>query len=293
MQQWRFLDTGRRDAASNMALDEAILLTHEAGRTPPTLRVYGWTVPTLSLGYAQTTSQEVDLEACRQYGVTVIRRPTGGRAVLHDQEVTYSVILPTTWSQAHNTLTEHYRLISMALAAALQQLGLPVHVARSRRAAQTLHDTSSPACFAALARYELSVAGRKIVGSAQKRLRHALLQHGSIPLQMDRQRLFQCLRVSRDRRDTLIQEAYTTMTAVNEIATPPVRASALCDALRTSFASSFNVTLVDAPLRVEECGLAEQLRTTKYATPAWNLEGAAAWRKQEEERLGEEGEAGG
>ena len=95
-QPWRFVDTGARDAASNMALDEALLVMHEAGATPPTLRVYGWCQPTLSLGYAQNAQQEVDLAACHTQGVAVIRRPTGGRAVLHDQEVTYSVVMPLT-----------------------------------------------------------------------------------------------------------------------------------------------------------------------------------------------------
>jgi lipoate-protein ligase A len=291
--QWRFLDTGRGDAAYNMALDEAILLTHDAGRTSPTLRVYGWEVPTLSLGYAQSTAHEVDLAACQQCGVAVVRRPTGGRAVLHDQEVTYSVILPTLLAHTGNTLTEHYRLIGLALEAALQQLGLPVHLERARRTAQTPRDTSSPACFAALARYELSVAGKKIVGSAQKRLQHALLQHGSIPLQMDRHRLFRCLRVPQDRRDALVQEAYSNMTAVNEIATAPVSQRALCEALRRGFAASFGIACIDTPLLPEECRLAEALYATKYATPEWNIEGAAAWRSQEGERGGQgEGETG-
>ena len=116
-QPWRFVDTGARDAASNMALDEALLVMHEAGATPPTLRVYGWCQPTLSLGYAQNAQQEVDLAACHAQGVAPIRRPTGGRAVLHDQEVTYSVVMPALDDGPH-TITEHYRRIGMALAAA-------------------------------------------------------------------------------------------------------------------------------------------------------------------------------
>jgi lipoate-protein ligase A len=278
-QQWRFINTGSRDAASNMAIDEAMLLLHEAGSAPATLRVYSWDTPTLSLGYAQKTSREVDVAVCRQYRVTVIRRPTGGRAVLHDQEVTYSVVLPTTLSRGPDTLTEHYRLIGVALAAALQRLGLPVHLERSRRRAHPQRAAASPACFAALARYELSVRGKKIVGSAQKRLPGSLLQHGSIPLRIDRHRLFQCLHVPPENREALVQEAYSTMTAVNEIATTPVSASALHEALRQGFATAFGVELIDMPLLPEEQRLATELRTTKYATRVWNLEGAAAWRQ--------------
>src|SRR5207245_9364768 len=103
----------------------ALLVMHEAGATLPTLRVYGWCQPTLSLGYAQNAHQEVDLAACQAQGVAVVRRPTGGRAVLHDQEVTYRVGMPLALDDSLHTCTEHYRRIGMALAAALQALGLP------------------------------------------------------------------------------------------------------------------------------------------------------------------------
>jgi lipoate-protein ligase A len=277
-QPWRFVDTGARDAASNMALDEALLVMHEAGTTPPTLRVYGWCQPTLSLGYAQNARQEVDLAACHAQGVTVVRRPTGGRAVLHDQEVTYSVVMPILLTAGPSTITEHYRRIGMALAAALQALGLPVRLARPQVRAAPARLLASPACFAALSRYELSVAGKKIVGSAQKRAQHALLQHGSIPLWMDRQRLFQCLQVPPERRAALVQEAYTTMGAVNEMAQTPVTLAALHDALRQGFGATFGGDMVEMPITSEECHLTHHLQTIKYTTDAWNLDGAAAWR---------------
>jgi lipoyl(octanoyl) transferase len=277
-QPWRFVDTGARDAASNMALDEALLVMHEAGTTPPTLRVYGWCQPTLSLGYAQNAQQEVDLAACRAQGVAVIRRPTGGRAVLHDQEVTYSVVMPLALDDGPHTITEHYRRIGMALAVALQALGLSVHLARPQVRAASTRAPASPACFAALSRYELSVVGKKIVGSAQKRAQRALLQHGSIPLWMDRQRLFQCLQVPPEHRAALVQTAYTTMGAVNEVAPRPVSLAAVHEALRQGFGATFGVDVVDIPISPEEWRLAQHLCATKYATDAWNLDGAAAWR---------------
>ncbi len=280
-QPWRFVDTGARDAASNMALDEALLVMHEAGATLPTLRVYGWCQPTLSLGYAQNAHQEVDLAACQAQGVAVVRRPTGGRAVLHDQEVTYSVVMPLALDDGPHTITEHYRRIGMALAAALQALGLPAQLARPQVRATLTRAPASPACFAALSRYELSVAGKKIVGSAQKRGQRALLQHGSIPLWMDRQRLFQCLRVPPEHRAALVQAAYTTMGAVNEVAEQPVSLAALHAALRQGFRTTFGVELIDMPISPEEWRLAQHLRTTKYLTDAWNLDGAAAWRQHQ------------
>jgi lipoate-protein ligase A len=279
LQQWRFINTGSDDAASNMALDEALLLVQETGAAPPTLRVYGWSTPTLSLGYAQQTMQEVNVAACQEHGVTVMRRPTGGRAVLHDQEVTYSVVLPTTLPTSPGALTEDYRRLGMALATALRRLGLAVRLERPHRQARSQPSVASPACFAALSRYELSVAGKKIVGSAQKRLPHALLQHGSIPLWLDRQRLFVCLQVPPEHRAGLIQDAYTTMVAVNEVATSPVSAAALHNALRLGFAAALGIELIEAPILPEEWRLARELRQTKYLTTAWNLDGAMAWRR--------------
>src|SRR5215475_5938730 len=106
-QPWRFVSTGNGGAAFNMALDEALLLVQEAGAGRPTLRVYGWCQPTLSLGYAQDARQDVNLSACQAQGIAVVRRPTGGRAVLHDQEVTYSVLMPLL-AYGPSTSTEHY-----------------------------------------------------------------------------------------------------------------------------------------------------------------------------------------
>ena len=196
---WRFLDTGCNDAVFNMAVDEALLLSYEAGQSPPTLRVYTWFSPTLSLGYAQNVEKEIDVAACRQHGVTLVRRPTGGRAVLHDQEATYSVVMPLRLADREASITEHYHRIGVALAAALRHAGLAVRLERPSVLAAAPR-SASPACFAAMSRYELSATGRKLVGSAQKRGRRSLLQHGSIPLSMDRQRLFACLRVPADRR---------------------------------------------------------------------------------------------
>jgi len=200
---------------------------------------------------------------------------------LHDQEVTYSVVMPLNLPDGSHTITEHYRRIGLALAAALQAIGLPVCLARPRVRAAPTRALASAACFAALSRYELSVAGKKMVGSAQKRAQRALLQHGSIPLWMDRQRLFQCLQVPPECRAALVQEAYTTMGAVNEIVQPLVTLAALHDALRQGFCTTFGIELVEMPITPEEWRLAHRLQATKYATDAWNLDGTAVWRQRQ------------
>ena len=277
---WRFLDTGCGDAAYNMAVDEALLVSHEAGQSPPTLRVYTWSAPTLSFGYAQKVEAEVDTAGCRAHGVTPIRRPTGGRAVLHDDEATYSVVMPLRLDGREATITEHYRRIGLALEAALRHAGLAVSLERPSALAASPRP-ASPACFAAISRYELSAAGRKLVGSAQKRGRRSLLQHGSIPLSMDRQRLFACLRVPAGRRELLLDEAYASMAAVNEVAAVALDAAALQRALRQGFADRLTggAGMATGELSVAEGRLAERLRLTKYGSEAWNLRGPAAWRR--------------
>jgi lipoate-protein ligase A len=261
----------------NMALDEAILLACETAMAPPTLRVYSWHPPALSLGYAQSVSKEVNTDACRRYGIEIVRRPTGGRAVLHDDEVTYSVVMPITWQEGSRTLTEHYHLIGLALAEAFTRLGLAVRLARPQRSVKE-RQAPSPACFAALSRYELSVSGKKLVGSAQKRGQHALLQHGSIPLSLDRRRLFQCLRVPSAQHDTLVQEAYETMIAVHEAATDPIAIHDIHEALRQGFATTLATPVVEGEVAPEEWQTARELYASKYTTDVWNHDGAAAWR---------------
>lgn len=278
---WRFLDTGCGDAAYNMAVDEALLVSHEAGHSPPTLRVYTWSSPTLSFGYAQNVEREVDTDACREHGVTLVRRPTGGRAVLHDEEATYSVVMPLRLDGREASITEHYRRIGLALETALRHAGLPVNLERPSVLAAAPRP-ASPACFAAISRYELSATGRKLVGSAQKRGRQSLLQHGSIPLSMDRHRLFACLRVPEERRELLLGEAYASMAAVNEVAPAPLDVPALQRALRQGFAECMTsgAGMTPGDLSAGERRLVGELRLNKYGSDAWNLDGPAAWRRQ-------------
>ncbi|ETX05376.1 lipoate--protein ligase family protein [Candidatus Entotheonella palauensis] len=278
--QWRFLNTGQHFPGMNMALDEAIWQACEAGTSPPTLRVYGWQPPALSLGYGQSVSKEVNAAACQRYGIEIVRRPTGGRAVLHDDEVTYSVVMPITLQDGSRTLTEHYHLIGLALAEAFTRLGLDIRLARPQRSSKE-RQAPSPACFAALSRYELSVSGKKLVGSAQKRGQHALLQHGSIPLSLDRQRLFQCLRVPPEQIETLVQEAYATMIAVHEAATAPIAINDIHEALRLGFATTLAAPVVEGEVQPEEWQMARELYAAKYATAVWNDDGAAAWRQRQ------------
>lgn len=161
-----------------MALDEALMT--RARRTGETVfRVYGWVTPTLSLGRHQRALGVYRLDELARRGIGVVRRPTGGRALLHHREVTYSVTAPCS---ADTPLLSAYEQINALLMMALAALGAPVSPARPEGRASG--PTSAP-CFAEPARGELTIAGRKLVGSAQWRDAGALLQHGSILIDDD------------------------------------------------------------------------------------------------------------
>ncbi len=168
-----------RDGFYNMALDEALSREVEEGRLGAFVRLYGWRPPAVSLGRNQA-ADEVDLEACRRDGVDVVRRPTGGRAVYHRDELTYSAAGPLDHPLLGGSAMETYRAIGRGLCRGLQILGVRAELVRS--AAPVTKTGSSPSCFAASGRYELSVGGKKIVGSAQRRYSRSFLQQGSVLL---------------------------------------------------------------------------------------------------------------
>lgn len=194
--EWRLLWSGPGAAARNMAVDEALLEGCADGSSPPTLRFYTWDPPAVSLGYAQDPEAVIDPDACRRLGIDWIRRPTGGRAVLHGRDLTYSVAAP-----AHllpGGVLDVYRRLAEALAAGLSDVGVPAEpVARAAPAEGPRRGggrAPSP-CFLSASRWEIAVGGRKLVGSAQARRRGAVLQHGAIPLVDDSERLAAVLRL--------------------------------------------------------------------------------------------------
>jgi lipoate-protein ligase A len=195
---WRLLETGARSGVWNMACDSALLAAAARPGFPPTLRFYGWDPPAVSLGHHQADLTADELALLRARGVEHVRRPTGGRAVFHggpDRELTYSVVTPLDLAGLDRGLAASCRAIHRAIAGGLSALGAEVAlVARPTRAAEPggsadgverIRPTSRRACFDAAVAWEIESQGRKLVGSAQRRSRHALLQHGSIPLDGD------------------------------------------------------------------------------------------------------------
>ncbi|MCY9353275.1 lipoate--protein ligase family protein, partial [Bacillus licheniformis] len=217
---WRFIDSGRRDPAFNMALDEALLFWHSENKIPPTIRFYGWNPPTLSVGYFQNIEKEINLDAVKKHGLGFVRRPTGGRGVLHDQELTYSVIVSEEHPEMPKTVTEAYRVISEGILEGFRELGLDAYFAipRTEKEKQSLKNPRSSVCFDAPSWYELVVEGRKVAGSAQTRQKGVILQHGSILLDLDEDKLFDLFIYKNDRlRERMQRNFKQKAVAINEL----------------------------------------------------------------------------
>ena len=184
---WRLLDSGPNIGAYNMAVDEELLARAQAGETTPTLRLYTWDPPTVSIGRFQKIGTAVDVEACRRRGIDIVRRVTGGRAVLHHQELTYSIIARTDVPLFPTNVHGTYKIIAAGLLQGLRNLDIPAEMVSrsSRHAVLVKKDTKDPACFSSPSWYEILVHNRKIIGSAQRRLSGAFLQHGSILIGYD------------------------------------------------------------------------------------------------------------
>jgi len=194
---WKLIIDGARDGASNMSIDAALLEEIEGSPEPRTVvRFYGWQTPTISLGRNQKIERAVDAVYCRANGIDIVHRPTGGRAVLHDDELTYAVISNDAEAFG-DTIYGNYRRVSEALCLGYNRLGVEAVLAPdTRKATGTLDDDVDPPCFLSTSRYELMVRGRKIVGSAQRRVRRSFLQHGSMPITCDRNALARATRMA-------------------------------------------------------------------------------------------------
>ena len=264
---FRLLVTEPQDGAANMALDEALLLGRLRHGSPPTLRFFGWAPPAISLGYGQRLDGRIDLEAARAMGVGLVRRATGGSAILHEDphlEITYSVTAAAGDFDGAGDLLETYRWIGEGLSAGLRGLGAPVEMVP----VQPSDPAAMPAfCFARTGSFELEVDGRKLVGSAQRRQGAAFLQHGSIMLGAVAGRL---RRVFPGARDPLA--GMTTLEAV--LARRPSFDEAAL-ALAEGFRTAHGLTLEPGGLSDEEASLARTLEREKYATDDWTRAGRA------------------
>lgn len=259
---WRLLITPPCSGAENMAIDQA-LLDRYASAACPTLRFYRWSPACVSLGYAQRLERDVDSAACAARGIDVVRRPTGGRAILHDQEVTYALVVAQDHPQfKHGSVVQSYRAISAALCAGLTRLGVRVELApRPAR-----HVGKSAACFDLPGDYEITAQGRKLLGSAQARQQGGLLQHGTLLLHADVELLAAVLRLPESLPAAALAQR---MIALDEVLGYVPTFDSVVESLIRGFEETWSIALVPGELTPEEQARVAELVRDRFGNPAW------------------------
>lgn len=247
----RLLVTNANTAAYNMALDEAVMLGIKEGSSPPTLRLYQWNPHAITIGYFQSMNAEVDIEKCKELSVDITRRITGGGAVLHDQETTYSLLLPLNNPVVTGNIMETYNQVCGAVIAGLNQFGLdgkfvPIN--------------------------DIIVNGKKISGNAQTRRHGCILQHGTILMDVNVEKMFSLLKVPDEKiRDKLISNVKERVTSLKHELSKEVDFRQMCNALVVGFEKELGVKLVPGHLSEAEKEKAHELAITKYQTKEWGF----------------------
>jgi lipoate-protein ligase A len=264
--QYRFLNTGVQDAALNMAIDEAVLMHYLRNEAPPTLRVFRWTQPSISLGRFQHVEREIESTRCQQQGIALVRRPTGGRAVYHRDEFTYSIVIGKREGVPPGVVPA-YAYLAQGLIAALHELGIHAELSDER-----VSKHPSAACFASSTQADLTSNGFKLVGSAQVWKDDGLLQQGSLPLDDRAAEFFALLRYP-------TEEARQEALAFYREKTTPLHtfvAQASWDDVAAAFHKGFSTALhtqfVPSNLSTSEWELARQLVDEKYSKLTWRKE---------------------
>jgi lipoate-protein ligase A len=267
MNIWRLINSGFQTGAMNMALDDALLHSVAKGESLPVLRFYRWQPATVTLGYAQSVHTDLDLDVCRQAGLDVVRRSTGGRAVLHDNEVTYAVIAPFNTELFGNSVLDCYRVISDILQKTLVQLGLPAKLVPGKPRGGHQNATKA-VCFSAPSQYELVIKGLKVAGSAQRRHGQAFLQHGSIPIEMDLELLGRALRAE---TDSSVADSLHTVGWLNQWSSKPLNVSDVEKLLAEMFSQHLQIDWLPSGPTATELQDARAMHTEKFNHPEWNM----------------------
>ncbi len=280
--EWRLIKDSYHTGFMNMAIDEAIMIAHREGLVPPTIRFYQWSPSAVSLGYFQDLKKEINVDVCQDMGIGIVRRPTGGKAVLHDKELTYSFIIKENHPVVNDSILETYKKISGGMIRGLSYLGITAELVplREKFKSESLpkgekseihHSDFKSICFSVPSQYEVQVEGKKIVGSAQVRKREIVLQHGSLLIELDRDKLFSVFNFS----SVQVRERFKTRfnaTSLEEILKRKVNFSELSEILPRGFEEEFGARLVKGKLTEQEEKISKDLLENKYSTYEWNYE---------------------
>jgi len=267
MPAWRLLFTPPAHGAWNMAADEAILEHIGRGESPTTLRLFAWDPPCLSLGHAQPY-RDIDITRLKERGWEVVRRLTGGRAILHTDELTYSVTGSVEESVLSGSVLNSYNQLARALLYAVKTLGLPVEM--NQHEVETPTQNLNPVCFEVPSTYEITVHGKKLIGSAQARRREGILQHGSVPLKGDLARICQALTFQQQSdRDLASARLLDRATTVEAALGREVHWEEAAQALVRGFEAELGIQFKGGEMSPSEIERTKELIHEKYAHPSW------------------------
>ena len=276
MSYWRLIVSQPSDAYTNMAIDEAILQMYVHKGGVPVLRIYGWTPPAVSLGFSQSPDSALNLACCRKNNIDFVRRITGGEAVYHSQEVTYSIICRKEDLDLSNSVKESFRLLTDFVFNAYRSLGVSPYFAGDLDSYQ--HGDPSEFCFATTEKFDIIINGKKIGGNAQKRSRDVIFQHGSIPLKINFDEIKKYINAdfnAIESKVTFLEEAINRAISYREMSL----------LLIDSFKDSYNVELRRSALTSKERNFAHILTEEKYKTRQWNyFKRSRIKNKEKEER---------
>lgn len=250
-----------------MAIDEALLRSFDPATSPPVLRLYGWNPPTLSLGRFQNAAEVLDLERCRAVGVAIVRRVTGGGVIYHTEELTYSLVCAPSQIPPASSIKDSFRVLTGFLLAFYRRLGLDVVYAIDGAPEGTRFGERTPFCFAGKESFDILTAGRKIGGNAQRRVKGAIFQHGSIPLH---NRAMTGLSYMRDQSPACAEGT----TSLAECGVTAGREH-LAREIASAFSDYFDVKLESDTLSDREQAERDVLCVQKYSSELWNLKGEA------------------
>jgi lipoate-protein ligase A len=269
--EWRLIKDTYHTGFMNMAIDEAIMIAHREGLVPPTIRFYQWSPPAVSLGYFQDLKKEIDVDSCRNLGIDIVRRPTGGKAVLHDKELTYSFTIRENHPLVNNSILETYKKISGGIIKGLFYLGVTADLVPLREKSKIHHSDLKSICFSVPSQYEVQVEGKKIVGSAQVRKREIVLQHGSLLIELEKEKLFSVFNFPSTQTRERLKTKFNA-TSLEEILKRKITFSELSAILPRGFEKEFGVKLLEGQITEEEEKISQELLENKYLTYEWNYQ---------------------
>src|SRR5256885_6346952 len=266
-EQYRFLNTDPLNAAMNMAIDESVQMHYLQNAAPPTLRVFRWEQPSISLGRFQSIEREIESDRCQQLGVALVRRPTGGRAVYHRDEFTYSIVIGKRHGVPAGVVAA-YAYLAQGLIAALNMLGVRAELSDER-----VSKHPSAACFASSTLADLTSGGFKLVGSAQVWKDDALLQQGSLPLDDRSAEFFNMLRFPNEAAHQEALAQYCEKTTPLHTFVPYASWDDVANAFRVGFGEALQADFVPGELSASEWEMSGRLVGEKVSKLEWGRGG--------------------